>query len=108
MSGPNGSDGVGSAQLTLDAAGGEALANGLFAGTRLDHLSFLSYKTYQKDAGANATTLQLDADYDSTDGSTAFQGRAVFEPSQAGLAPVTNETWQTWNPLTAPSGWWQS
>ena len=108
VNGPNGSDGSGSAQLKVDATGGEALANGLFAGTRFDHLSFLSYKTYQAAVGPNATTLQLDADYDATDNSTAFQGRAVFEPSLSGQATVTNETWQTWNPLTAPSGWWQT
>jgi hypothetical protein len=108
VSGPNGSDGSGSAQLTVDSTGGEALANGLFAGTRFDHLSFLSYKTYQAAVGPNATTLQFDADYDATDNSTAFQGRAVFEPSLSGQATVTNETWQTWNPLTAPSGWWQT
>ena len=59
-------------------------------------------------ARTNATTLQLDADYDTTDATTAFQGRAVFEPSQSGQQTVTNETWQTWNPLTAPSGWWQT
>ena len=108
VSGPNGSDGSGSAKLTVDSTGGEALANGLFAGTRFDHLNFLSYKTYQQAVGTNATTLQLDADYDATDTTTAFQGRAVFEPSLSGQAAVTNETWQTWNPLTAPSGWWQT
>jgi hypothetical protein len=108
VSGPNGSDGSGSARLTTDSAGGEALANGLFAGTRLDHINFLSYKTYQADVGPHATTLQLDADYDATDGSTAFQGRAVFEPELSGAATITSETWQTWNPLTAPSGWWQT
>jgi hypothetical protein len=108
VSGPNGSDGSGSAKLTIDSSGGEALANGLFAGTRFDHLKFLSYKTYQAAAGTHATTLQLDADYDATDNTTAFQGRAVFEPELAGGPAVTSETWQTWNPLTAPSGWWQT
>jgi hypothetical protein len=107
VSGPNGADSAGSAKLTTVGAGGAALANGLYAGTRFDDLNFMSYKTYQK-SGPHATTLQLDADYDSTDASTAFQGRAVFEPSQSGQAPVTSETWQTWNPLTAPSGWWQT
>ena len=48
VSGPNGSDGSGSAKLTVNSAGGEALGNGLFAGTRLDRLTFLSYKTYSK------------------------------------------------------------
>ena len=108
VSGPNGSDGSGSAQLTVDATGGEALANNLYAGMRFDHLNFVSYKTYQQAVGSNATTLQFDVDYDSTDSSTAFQGRAVFEPSLSGQAAVTSETWQTWNPLTAPSGWWQT
>ncbi len=107
VNGPNGSDGSGSAQLSVDSTGGEALATGVFAGTRLDQLTFLSYKTYQAAAGTNATTLQFDADYDATDTSTAFQGRAVFEPSLSGQA-VTSETWQTWNPLTAASGWWQT
>ena len=32
----------------------------------------------------------------------------MFEPSLSGQAAVTSETWQTWNPLTAPSGWWQT
>ncbi len=108
VTGPNGADGSGSAQLTVDATGGEALATGLYAGTRFNQLSFLSYKTYEKNPSTNATTLQFDADYDATDNSTAFQGRAVFEPSIAGAAPVTNDQWQTWNPLTAPSGWWQT
>ncbi len=108
VSGPNGSDGVGSAQLNVDATGGEALANGLYAGTRFDHINFLSYKTYQAAAGTNATTLQFDTDYDSTDSNASFQGRLVFEPSLSGQAAVTSESWQTWNPLTAPSGWWQT
>ncbi len=108
VSGPIGSDGSGSAKLTVDSTGGEALANGLFAGTRFDHLNFLSYKTYQAAVGTHATGLQLDADYDATDASTAFQGRAVFEPELSGAATIASETWQTWNPLTTPSGWWQT
>jgi hypothetical protein len=108
VAGPIGSDGSGSARLTVDSTGGEALVNGLFAGTRFDQFNFLSYKTYQQAVGPHATALQLDADYDATDGSTAFQGRAVFEPELAGAATITNETWQTWNPLTTPSGWWQT
>jgi hypothetical protein len=108
VSGPNGADGTGSAQLTVNTTGGESLLDGLYSGTPFNRLSFLSYKTYQKDPSAHATTLQLDVDYDSTDADTTFQGRVVFEPSQAGEGPITNETWQTWNPLTSASGWWQS
>jgi hypothetical protein len=106
VNGPNGADGSGSARLTTNAAGSEALATGIYAGTRFDDLDFLSYKTYEK-TGSNAPTLQFDVDYDATDATTAFQGRAVFEPSLSGRA-VTNEVWQTWNPLTAASGWWQT
>jgi hypothetical protein len=106
VSGPNGADGSGSAQLTTNGTGGEALGTGLFAGARLDDLDFLSYKTYTK-AGTNAPTLQFDVDYDATDSDTTFQGRAVFEPSTSGRA-VSNGVWQTWNPLTATSGWWQT
>lgn len=109
ISGPNGTDGAGSAQLKLTGTSdGEALATGVFAGTQFKDLTFLSYKTYQQAAGTNATTLQFDADYDSTDASTAFQGRVVFEPSASQGAPITADTWQTWNPLTATSGWRQT
>ncbi len=109
VTGPNGSDNAESAQLKLNsAADGELLGTGVFAGTHFSDLTFLSYKTYQAAAGTNATTLQFDADYDSTDSSTAFQGRVVFEPSESAGATVTSETWQTWNPLTATSGWWQT
>ncbi len=108
VKGPNGSDGSGSAQLTVDSTGGEGLATGVLAGTPFKQLSFLSYKTYTANPSTNAPTLQFDTDYDSTDSSTTYQGRAVFEPSLAGAAPVTSEDWQTWNPFTAPSGWWQT
>jgi hypothetical protein len=108
VSGPNGSDGTGSARLKVDTPSSEGLVNGLYSGTPFNKLTFLSYKTYSKAPGGNAPTLQLDADYDSTDATTTFQGRAVFEPSLAGEGPVTAETWQTWNPLTAASGWWQT
>ena len=109
VSGPNGSDGSGSAKLKVDSTGGEALATGVFAGTRFDALTFVSYKTFvQPGYAANAPTLQFDVDYDATDATTAYQGRAVFEPSIAGGTAVANGVWQTWNPLTAPSGWWQT
>lgn len=108
VSGPNGSDGSGSAQLTVDDAGGEGLATGIYAGTRFDQLQFLSYKSYSQTPNGHATTLQLDTDYDATDSYTGYQGRVVFEPSISGQAPITADTWQTWNPMTAPSGWWQT
>jgi hypothetical protein len=109
VTGPTGSDGSGSARLTVDATGGEALSTGVFAGTRFDRLTALSYKTYlQPGFPVNAPTLQFDVDYDDSDANTTFQGRVVFEPRVAGAAPVTDSNWQTWDPLTTPSGWWQT
>ena len=109
VSGPSGADGSGSAQLTLNAsADGEAIAGNAYAGTAFNNLTFLSYKTYQKAAGLNAATLQFDGDFDSTDTTTSFQGRVTFEPRVSGGAPVQSGIWQTWNPMTTPSGWWQS
>ena len=111
VTGPTGSDGTGSARLTTDlttvGGGSEALSTGVFAGTAVNRFSTLTYKTYVQ-SGANAPTLQLDADYDSTDASTAFQGRIVFEPSLSGGAAVTPQTWQTWDAINATSGWWQT
>jgi hypothetical protein len=112
VTGPNGADGSGSAQLTIKNAGdGEALATNVFAGTHFSDLTFLSYKTYQPPGAVNATTLQFDADYDYSDATTSFQGRVVFEPRESTLpnpSPVKTETWQTWNPMTATTGWWQT
>jgi hypothetical protein len=108
VSGPSGADGSGSAQLTLNASSdGEAIAGNPYAGTAFSNLTFLSYKTFEK-AGPNASTLQFDGDFDSTDSNTSFQGRAVFEPRVAGAAPIQTGIWQTWNPMTTPSGWWTS
>ena len=108
VSGPSGKDGAGSAKLTVDSAGAVALANGVFAGTSLDDFRFVSYKTYTKNASTHATTLQLDVDYDNTDATTAFQGRWCSSRACRGKRQLRAETWQTWNPLTAPSGWWQT
>jgi hypothetical protein len=107
VSGPSGADGSGTAQLTLNASSdGETLGTGVYAGTRFSNLTFLSYKTFEK-TGVNAATLQFDGDFDSTDADTSFQGRVVFEPRSSG-ATIRNGIWQTWNPLTAATGWWTS
>ncbi len=109
VSGPAGAVGTGSAALTVDSSGGMGLSTAVFAGTRIDRFTDLSYATYlQPSYPANAPSLQFDADYDDSDANTAAQGRFLFEPSVAGAAAVTDSTWQTWNPLTAPSGWWQT
>jgi hypothetical protein len=108
VTGPAGSDGTGSAHLVANGTtGSEGISTGEFAGTAVSRFSTLSYETYVT-AGSNAPTLQFDADYDSSDASTAYQGRLVFEPSLSGGAAVADNTWQTWNPLTAMSGWWST
>jgi hypothetical protein len=109
VTGPNGADGSGSANLTVNDAGGEFIGTNVFQGTPFSDISFLSYKTYTPTPSSNAPTIQFDADYDNTDATTVFQGRVVFEPSQSGISGgIKTETWQTWNPLTAPSGWWST
>ena len=107
VSGPNGSDGSGSAQLTVDATGGEALANGLFAGTvsttSLPVVQDLPEgRPEQRDDVATRRRLRRHRREHGVPGSRRVRAE------HAGPAPVTNETWQTWNPLTAPSGWWQT
>lgn len=107
VAGPINALGQGSAQLSVNA-GGTSIASGVFESVRLDRFTTQSYRTYrQPGSSVNAPTLQFDADYDSTDSSTAFQGRIVFEPKLTG-ATITQSAWQTWNPLTATTGWWMT
>ena len=97
--------GSGSAFLTVDSAGGRILGTFAHAGTRLDQISELRYSTY-KHTNPNPVrdiALQFEIDYNSTDLSTAFQGRLVFEPYLSGDTPQQN-VWQTWHPLSGK--WW--
>jgi parallel beta-helix repeat protein len=84
-------------------------ANAANAATKFSQISALQYSTYRSsvDAGNNlAVTLQLNADYDTTDGNTGWQGRAVFEPYFTSPGGVPQNTWQTWNTLTGK--WWMT
>jgi hypothetical protein len=101
--------GGGSVHFVLDATAREAIATVQFAGTRFDKITNLQYSTYRSsfDAGNNlAVALQFDVDYDLTDTNTAWQGRLVFEPYMTVGGTVTQNTWQTWTPLTGK--WWAS
>ena len=100
--------GSGSAELSAPtSAAGVALALQAFGGTRLDNITDLRYATLRQssDPGNNlAIALQLTADFDLTDNSTAWQGRLVFEPYQANGGQVSESLWQTWD---AKAGkWW--
>jgi hypothetical protein len=91
------SNGVGSAQLTVDSTGRASLATNAYAGTPLSAISALSYATYANSASlSHQANLQFDVDYDITDASTAYQGRLSFGRS----TPVPVNTWTTVNALT--------
>ena len=100
--------GRGSALLTVDGTGREAIATTKYAGIGLSGLSQLSYSTYQAFSGSpnEPLTLAFDVDYDSTDNSTAYQGRLVYVPSVAGT--VLPKVWQQWNTMSAAAGWYSS
>ena len=100
--------GRGSALLTIDDTGREAVANGLFSGRQLNTFTNLRYSTYQAFSGSPNETLylQFDVDYDSTDSSTAYQGRLVYVPSAS--QTVLPRTWQEWNTMDTNASWYSS
>lgn len=101
---------AGSARFTLDSTGRELLGTFAYAGTQLDAITNLEYRTYRSSADAGnllAVTLQLDMDYDLTDTNTNWQGRLVFEPYfTAGSGNIPQNTWQTWTPMSG--NWWMT
>lgn len=101
--GPSGQPyGPESALLATDeTADGLALISQELVGTRLDAFLQLSYWTHV-DLAPQAPALQFSVDYDETDGDSSWQGRLVFEPSNAGT--VTAGTWQEWDTLSGE--WW--
>ncbi|HWN09270.1 MAG TPA: Calx-beta domain-containing protein [Pyrinomonadaceae bacterium] len=93
--------GEGSAFLQVDSLGRHALGTGGFGGTRMNHVTDLSYSSYQNTLDPNfAISLQFEIDWDLNDAATAFAGRLVFEPY---LSPaqgaVQQNVWQPWNAL---------
>ncbi|MCB9865656.1 MAG: hypothetical protein H6816_03355 [Phycisphaerales bacterium] len=99
--------GLGSAGMEIDGTGREILALPDYLGLRFADITALQYSTYNLSAtGSVAISLQFNVDYDLTDGDGSWQGRLVFEPSNAGGSAVANGVWQTWTPLTGR--WWAS
>lgn len=99
--------GTGSLHLTTpDAADGILLGTNVYSGTRFSDITRLEYSAYRQapDSGVLAIALQINVDYDLTDGDTNWQGRLVFEPYQTGAA-VLSQTWQTWDTMSG-AGWW--
>lgn len=109
VNGPTGQPiGSGSAELADSlVTDGKALILPDYAATHFDQITTLKYSTFRQsaDAGNNlAIALQMNVDYDLTDGSTGYQGRLVFEPYQGVGGNVPQNTWQSWD---AKSGkWW--
>lgn len=101
--------GSGSAQLNAtNTSDGVIIGTALHAGTRLDELTTLTYHTYRTSGGAElAPALQLNIDYDLTDGTTSWQGRLVYEPYQTGTNPTTG-VWESWDALDSGARWWAS
>ncbi|MEM1127547.1 MAG: T9SS type A sorting domain-containing protein [Bacteroidota bacterium] len=96
--------GTGSAKLTIDNnSSGLIIGTQQFAGIRFDDFTTLTYSTYSNTT-PQTIALQFNVDYDLTDGTTSWQGRLVFEPSNSNT--VTPGTWQTWNALNGR--WWSS
>jgi len=93
--------GSGSAELTVDGNGRASFGTALYKGTRLDNITQLEFSRYVSSiGGAEAPTLQLDVDYDSTDLSTAWQGRLVTYIA----TPPALDTWTAVNALAGT--WW--
>jgi len=100
--------GRGSALLTIDGTGREAIATSIYQGRSLSAISRLEYATYQAFSGSPDETLylQFDVDYDATDSSTAYQGRLVYVPQVA--SPIVARAWQTWDTLSGGAAWYSS
>ena len=74
--------GVGSANLVTKSGGGMALIKYGYNGMPLSDITTLNYSTYQSASSQSTATqqiaLQLNIDYDCTDGNTGWQGRLVL------------------------------
>jgi hypothetical protein len=98
VSGPGTPDaGTGSAKLTVDGTGRASLGTNGFKGTKLSQISALSYSTYATSSQlSHQANLQFDVDFDTTDASTAYQGRLSFGTDTS----VPLNTWTSVNALT--------
>lgn len=100
--------GEGAAILVVDETGREIFGTSLYDGVRLDTITALRFSSYRArpETGILAPSLQINVDYDLTDGNEDWQGRLVYEPYLAGGATPTSGTWQAWNALDG--NWWAS
>jgi hypothetical protein len=99
--------GTGSAHFVITSTSqGNFLGAAIRQGTRLDHITKLTYSTYEASAvGPLAVSLQFPIDFDLTDTNTTYQGRMVYEPYNNGT--VVLNLWQSWDAIDGGLGrWW--
>lgn len=97
----------GSAHFDVDSTGELVLGTYGFQGTRLDTIETLAYSSYRATGTPlTAPSLQIDIDTNTTDATTTWEGRLVYEPHFTNT--VNTGEWQTWNTQdNAPDGnWW--
>lgn len=104
--------GSGSANLIVDALGGELFGAAKHIGVRLADITQMTYRSYRASGDpALAASIQLNIDSDVSDANNTWQGRLVYEPYYT--QTVSTGAWQTWNALNDAAGlatgnWWFS
>jgi hypothetical protein len=101
--------GVGSAQLEVDEDDRYVFGTQAYAGTRIDALTALSYSAYRVSPAAPSVVqiaLQIDIDFNATDGTSTYGGRLVYEPYFNGT--VQSQVWQRWDASAPGARWWAS
>lgn len=100
---------VGSAKFDVQGStDGPYMFTGFQPGLALDEIDAITYDTYfATGAGSgDRPVFSINVDYDLTDASTAWQGRLVWIPNWAGCTTLTNDTWQTHDPINNVTGCW--
>ncbi|HLI74028.1 MAG TPA: hypothetical protein VKU86_09135 [Acidimicrobiales bacterium] len=88
--------GTGSAELQVDSTGRASLGTNAFKGTPLSQITGMDYWGFVVGGTTNQLVLEFDVTYDTTQSSTAYQGRLVFVPS----TPPPADAWRHLNALT--------
>ncbi len=98
--------GEGAAFFRVDDTGRQLLGTDRFNAVPLSQFTALGYSTFRVHPvdGVIQLSLQINIDYDLTDGDQTWQGRLVYEPYLTGT--VMAHQWQTWDAMAG--SWWSS
>jgi hypothetical protein len=100
--------GTGAVQISTVSATRSTLANTSYAGFPIANLTSLRYSTYMQHGsttGVVVPAIKLPVRYNNNTTFTTL----IFEPTYfSGGPPVTLNTWQTWDLLSANARWWSS